>query len=227
MRTLSLTLLGTFSAALDGRPLGGLTYAKLRALLAYLAVERDQAHSRAHLAALLWPDMPERQARHNLSQAIATLRTVLGDRSDTSPLLLTDTATIQLAPALVVDVDALRLVDGIRGAIDAPSGRAAQPWAAIHVLERAVALHSGELLSDLSIGDSLPFEDWAARWRARVREQLICALTRLMAHAEWRDDLAAAAGNARRLVELEPFVELAHRDLARLLALGGEPLVAL
>ena len=47
---------------------------KVRALLAYLAVEREQAHRREKLAALLWPDMPARRANANLSQTLYNLR---------------------------------------------------------------------------------------------------------------------------------------------------------
>jgi DNA-binding SARP family transcriptional activator len=40
---------------------------KVRALLAYLAVEAKWPHRRKALAGLLWPDLPDETARTNLA----------------------------------------------------------------------------------------------------------------------------------------------------------------
>ena len=73
MARLSLSLLGPFQATLDGEPVTGFPSAKVRALLAYLAVESEPvAHPRETLAGLLWPDYPERSAHTNLSNALST-----------------------------------------------------------------------------------------------------------------------------------------------------------
>ena len=53
MAHLSLTLLGPFQASLDGQPITAFRYDKVRALLAYLAVESDRPHRRETLAGLL------------------------------------------------------------------------------------------------------------------------------------------------------------------------------
>ncbi len=47
-------------------------------LLAYLALPAGHAHSRDKLAALLWGDRQDAQARASLRNAIAALRAVLG-----------------------------------------------------------------------------------------------------------------------------------------------------
>jgi hypothetical protein len=59
MSTLTVSLLGAFQATLDGRPITGFESNKVRALLAYLAVEADRLHSRDELIGLLWPDQPD------------------------------------------------------------------------------------------------------------------------------------------------------------------------
>jgi DNA-binding SARP family transcriptional activator len=53
MGGLSLALLGPMQVTRDGQPVSGFTQAKVRALLAYLAVEANHPHSREALALLL------------------------------------------------------------------------------------------------------------------------------------------------------------------------------
>ncbi len=53
MSHLALRLFGSFQATLDGRPITGFESNKVRALLAYLAVEADRPHSRDELVGLL------------------------------------------------------------------------------------------------------------------------------------------------------------------------------
>ncbi len=60
---LTLALLGPPRIVLDGVPLT-FAYQKVAALLIYLAVEAIRPHTRSDLAALLWPEVPERVARH-------------------------------------------------------------------------------------------------------------------------------------------------------------------
>ena len=64
MTQLGLTLLGGFEATLGSR---ALTFArKAQALLAFLALSRGHASSRAQLMALLWAERGERQKAHDL-----------------------------------------------------------------------------------------------------------------------------------------------------------------
>jgi len=53
-QNLELMLLGGVDVRLNGVSVTGISYNKMRALLAYLAVEREQDHSREALAELLW-----------------------------------------------------------------------------------------------------------------------------------------------------------------------------
>jgi DNA-binding SARP family transcriptional activator len=81
MARLSLQLFGPFQAELDGKPVSGFRSDKIRALLAYLAVEAHRPWSRAILANLLWPDFPEKTAQSNLRNALSNLRRVLEEHS--------------------------------------------------------------------------------------------------------------------------------------------------
>ena len=84
MARLSVCLLGPLQVTLDGKPVTGFESDKVRALLAYLAVEADRPHRREKLAGLLWPDWPDRSARKNLRGALSSLRTAIGDRVPSS-----------------------------------------------------------------------------------------------------------------------------------------------
>jgi DNA-binding SARP family transcriptional activator len=95
MPQLALHLLGPFQATFDERPLTGIESNKVRALLAYLAVEADRPHSRDELIGLLWPDQPDATARANLRQALANLRNAIGDRTSKTPFLSTTSDSIQ------------------------------------------------------------------------------------------------------------------------------------
>jgi len=74
---LSLSLLGGFNILLDGQPVTTLRTDKVRALLAYLGIESARPHRRAMLAGLIWPEMPQERAAHNLRQSILFLRRAL------------------------------------------------------------------------------------------------------------------------------------------------------
>jgi DNA-binding SARP family transcriptional activator len=80
MAHLALYLLGPFRATLDREPVRGLQSARLRGLLAYLAVERGRELRREALASLLWPERPDREALTALRCALANLRSALDDR---------------------------------------------------------------------------------------------------------------------------------------------------
>ena len=88
MAHLSLSLLGSFQVTLAGEPVTSFESDKVRALLAYLAVEADRPHRRDSLVGLLWPDWPDRAARNNLRHALANLRKAICDRDATPPFLL-------------------------------------------------------------------------------------------------------------------------------------------
>jgi len=66
MTHLSLSFMGPLQVVLDGRPCAGFKSNKVRALLAYLAVEAGRPHRREALAGLLWSEWPDRDARSNL-----------------------------------------------------------------------------------------------------------------------------------------------------------------
>lgn len=224
---LSISLFGMFEARLNGVPLGGFDYNKVRALLAYLAVEHKQPHTRAALCALLWPDLSESAARQNLSQALTRLRQVFGDKQAEVPFLLATTDTVQLNPAAPWQVDVHTFSTLIARAERHPHRAWHLCTPCAETLQSAIGWYQGDFLAHFYLSDSVPFEEWTLPLRQRLRARMLSALERLVRYAEWRGDFAYAIEAAHRLIDLEPLHDHAHRELMRLLVLGGEQRAAL
>ena len=225
--TLSIILFGPLEARHDGEPLGGFEYTKVRALLAYLAIEGRRQHSRSSLSTLLWPEQSDSAARQNLSQALTTLRKVLRDRHSEAPLLLTTTDSVGLNAAADIEVD----VERFNALVTAAEAHRHRAW---HLCEScadkgraAVVLYRDDFLAQLYVSDSATFEEWALLRRERLRQRMLSTLERLMSYAEWRGAYDEALTYAHRQVEMEPLREGVHRTLIRLLALDGQRAAAL
>ena len=99
MAHLMLDVLGAFQVTLTDGSTARFESDKTRALLVYLAAEADRPHRREALVGLLWPDEPEQSARHNLRQALFSLRQTIGDPAAQPPYLLISRDDIQFNPA--------------------------------------------------------------------------------------------------------------------------------
>ncbi len=211
---LAITLLGTFQATLDGTSLHDFESDKARALLAYLAAEADQPHRREALAGLLWPDTVESAARANLRRVLSNVRQVIGDRDRATAFLLVTRQTIQLDDSQDVWLDVTEFTRRVQG----KHGRSP----ANHELEEAVNLYNGPFLAGFSLPDSTPFEEWMRLTGESLQRQATAALLQLARHNEGQGDYAAGLTHARRLLELDAYAEIAHRQVMRLLALSGQ-----
>jgi predicted ATPase/DNA-binding SARP family transcriptional activator len=227
MKRTVIRLLGPFGVSIDGEQVTAFKYAKVRALLAYLALESHQPHPRDQLAALLWPDQSEGAARASLSQALTTLRGALGDKAAGQPLVLSDALSVRLNPEAAVDVD----VDQFLAALAAADAHPHHSWRVCaecaERLRRAVELYRGHFLADLAVADSANFEEWATLRREHLLQRALSALERLVERAQWRGAYGEAIAHAEQLVALEPLLEASQRALMRLLALNGEEKAAL
>jgi DNA-binding SARP family transcriptional activator len=203
MAPLLLTLLGGFQARSPTGAAIAIPVKKAKALLAYLALHPGQLHPRDKLAALLWEESGEGQARHSLRQALVCLRKAF----PRSMHVITAAADALTIPPRAVEVDALdfeRLLE--TGTPEA--------------LEQAVALYQGELLEGFNPGSS-GFEDWLMERRGRLRERAIAAVETLLARQLADRPGESAIGLALRLVSWDPLRESAHRTLMTLYARLG------
>jgi DNA-binding SARP family transcriptional activator len=97
MNQLALSFFGTFQASLDGQPVTNFRSAKIQGLLIYLVLTAQQRHTRDELAALFWPDEPEKTAKQNLRVSLHRLRQLLGE-TDSGQFLLITRSTAQFDP---------------------------------------------------------------------------------------------------------------------------------
>ncbi|MBC8160061.1 MAG: winged helix-turn-helix domain-containing protein, partial [Roseiflexaceae bacterium] len=203
---LTIALLGPPRIALDGLPLS-FAYEKVSALLVYLAVEADRAHTRTALADLLWPEQGEAAARHSLSQALFQLRRSLHD-DPANPLVLTTRTSVRLSPNPAIWLDVTAFHQLLRGAaVNVPQ------------LKQASALYRGEFLEGWSIDGSAGFEEWLLLTREHLHVRACDVLRQLTEpHALGDGDATELCDHARRWVALDPLCEEAYRRLMRALA---------
>src|SRR2546425_947514 len=204
MRPFILTLLGGFQARLAAGQALVLPTKKGQALLAYLALRPGKAYARDGLAALLWGDTADKQARKSPRQAMYVLRRALPETQP--PSLLLEGETIALDPA-AVEVDAAvfeRLV--VEGTPEA--------------LERAVTVYHGDLLEGIGVNEA-PFAEWLTSERERLRELALQGFANLLAHQSKAGQTQRAIQTAVRLLAIDASQEVVHRALMRLYARQG------
>ncbi len=211
---LKIRLLGGFSVE-GGAGRAGRRFEsqKVRALLAYLASHPDQPFSREQLCELLWPEEDSETARHNLRQALYSLRQGVGERA---------------ADVITSDHHSLRLEFGEEDVLDV-----AELEAAYHrgfpasgevvpaALARVADLYRGDFLSGFTVRDSVPFENWLITEQERLRDMAVQALSALVDHFSTRGEYELAIDHCHRLLEIDPLSEEAHHELIRHYVLSG------
>jgi DNA-binding SARP family transcriptional activator/TolB-like protein len=123
------------------------------AVLAVLALSRRPV-SRERLVEMFWGDEEEARSRHSLSDALSSLRRVLGPDS-----IATRQLDVSLSPGFPLTVDAAEL---IQAAERRDHGR-------------VVALYRGAFLGCGGLADSTAFEDWASGLREQLNRQFLDA----------------------------------------------------
>jgi len=227
MAHLSLALFGPLHFTIDDRPLAAFESDKVRALLIYLVLEAERPQARVTLAEMFWPEQPERAGRHNLRQALFNLRQTLGDQTAQRPFLLIGRDTVQFNGASDHTVDATAF-GALIAACDAHRHRRLESCATCAGrLAAALELYRGDFLAQFSLADSAAFEEWSLLKRERYGQAAFHALTTLATFYELRGDYPRACELAQRQLALDPWREIAYRQLMRMLALDGQRTAAL
>lgn len=201
-------MLGPFQAQINNHELL-FRSDKVRALLAYLAVEANRPQSREFLATLLWGEQPEQTAQTNLRVSLNRLRQTLAELLAERPYFLhIDRQTVQLN------------VDPGRDWLDT--------YHLLHTpLPQTLALYRGEFLTGLNLKDAPVFDEWRQQQAQFFYQHYLMGL-----HTQTQTYLTAGQYPqteqlARRQLQQEPWREKAHQQLMVTLFQQGQRTEAL
>lgn len=224
---LQIHLFGAVEVMTAGMQGGRFEYDKVRALLAYIAVEGRMAIRRDTLTGLLWPEQDDKAARHSLSQALTSLRRSIRDENARQPILLIDRNEVQLnlKARWWIDVHEFIKILGESQRHAHIRLETCEFCAQQHL--GALSLYRGPFLEGLSISDCAEFEVWVLTQRETYHRLALESAGHLTQYHEWRGELEQARRYAEQQIKFEPWREEAHRQLMRLLAHSGQRTAAL
>lgn len=211
---LEIRLFGGLEIRRGDAPISGFVSSKAPALLAYLAVTA-RTHQREALAALLWGEMTDADAKNNLRQTLSNLRKLV------DPHLVITRETVGWNTAVPHTLDVAQFENQLHTA------RGTDLLTHIAALQQATALYQGDFLAGFYVRDAPEFEEWMLAQRVRYRELTLHTLHTLAEHHLSRGDYSQAIDSATRLLTLEPWREEAHRQLMLALAHSGQRTAAL
>ncbi|MEZ4713430.1 MAG: BTAD domain-containing putative transcriptional regulator [Caldilineaceae bacterium] len=226
MAALQIVCFGDFQVTLAGTALSAFQTEKVRALLAYLAVE-GRLHQRSELAQFLWAGYSDESARNSLRQAIHQLRQLLATDEAQPPWLLVTRQSVQLNPDAPIAVDVATFTRLLAECTNHTHGAIETCNSCLARLRQATALYQGDFLGDFTVADSDPFEEWRRVVQEQLHIQMLDALAILADGAEAAGDEEGALQVAQRQLALEPWLENAHRQIMRILAQRGQRAAAI
>jgi predicted ATPase/DNA-binding SARP family transcriptional activator len=214
---LKIITFGGLKLLLDDRPVVGLTSHKAQALLVYLTCN-PRAYGREVLAELLWDERSQSQALGNLRAVLTSLRKHL------EAYLTVSRESVSVDP----DADLWLDVSELEAAL--------QPWVTVGGavttqiaagVARVVELYQGEFLEGFYLREASGFEGWLVGERQRLHYKVLDALSSLVDYELQAGAYPSGIEHTRRLLELDPLMESAQRQLMRLLNYSGQRAAAL
>jgi predicted ATPase/DNA-binding SARP family transcriptional activator len=212
---LQISLFGGVQIIKGGKPVSGFISTKSQALLGYLAVTA-RPHSRDALAALLWGEMPEADAKTNLRQALANLRGLV------LPHIAISRSTVEFDRSVPysLDVEVFEQIGKFGASLPTTAEAATR-------LEEAVTLYRGNFLAGFHVRDAPEFEAWALARGEHFRAMTLEMLDVLTEYYTSTAAYAQAIACLRRSLSLEPWREETHRKLMLRLARTNQRSAAL
>ena len=209
---LKIATLGGLKILVADEPVTGRASRKTEALLVYLACNQ-RAYVREVLADLLWDNRSQRQALANLRVALTSLRKHFG------AYVTISRETVCMSPGADVSLDVAKLEAGLQPWVEA--GGLVTPPLATGVVE-TLGLYRGEFLEGFYLREASGFEAWLVRERERLHHKALDALASLVDYELHTGAYPSGAAHARRLLELDPLMESAQRQLMLLLNYSGQ-----
>ncbi|NJM40494.1 MAG: SARP family transcriptional regulator, partial [Anaerolineae bacterium] len=147
-----------------------------------MALNAEQIHTRERLSALFWPDQPQATAFANLRTTLFRMRKALPNEAEVLHITQQNIEFRRDAAR----VDAAEFESLLAECAQHPHADIAHCYECAQRLTQAIALYSGDLLQDLSLRASQPFEEWLLVKREQLLRQALSALEILSAHHERR-----------------------------------------
>jgi WD40 repeat protein/DNA-binding SARP family transcriptional activator len=226
----ALRCLGTFEVTINAELVSAFPTDKVRALLAYLALESraesgrrgSRPHRREVLASLLWPEMADAAALANLRLALHRLRQTLDRiaRGASDALLTITRQTVQLNQGALT-ADAITFQELLAETAAHAHADLSRCEECLKRLAKAADQYHGELLAGFGLADAPAFEEWLLLHREMLHQQALMALQTLASACEQRGDDRQAHLYTRRQLAMDPWREETHRQLMRILARLG------
>jgi len=199
-KTIRIKVLGAFEAQFPKQKPLDLSTKKAQALLAFLAVEETRSHPREKLAGLLWGDVSDERARHNLRQVLSKIRSTCGE------------IIISRGDSLCMDLEGC--------SIDVHKFQKLANSDIPEKLQQCLELYRGDLLDGQFPRERL-YEEWLLGARDRLRRAACAACDRLVSILITQNRLDEAINALNHRLTMDPACEPAHRDLMEILVRQG------
>ncbi len=188
---------------------------KAVALLAYLVLEKDEAHNREELAKLFWPDLPEENARNNLRVALARINKQLG--TSKTPFTVKTKQAVKLNQRSdywcdVIDFRELINTTKQHNHEARSSCPKCQPQ-----LVKAGEIYKGDFLEGFQLENCPDFEKWQLEQRQYFKEEALQLFNDLSNHYSAAGNYETAKHYTKKQLDLDPLCESAYRQIMRLL----------
>lgn len=210
-----LLLFGGFELRSHDGSLEGFSYVKMRALLAFLAMEVRE-HSRETLAELFWPDNDLTTARGNLRRTLADLRRALPKQYG-EWFLVTKNSIRFISSA---SVDAKIFNDFCRKNLSVSNEFSVNT-------SEYIDLYKGEFLQGLTLPECTDFENWLLIQRESLHRFALALLEQECSRCESIGNIPGALKLAIQMTSHDPWNENGYYRAMQLHALSKQHSAAL
>jgi DNA-binding SARP family transcriptional activator/predicted ATPase len=212
---IEITTLGQLQIHNNGQLLGNFISTKAVLLVVYLAMYPTE-HTRKKLAAMFWSETTDQQALKNL-------RTVLSSIRQSLPTLLNIYHEgLAINPDISVQVDAVRFEQGTKVALVSPDTHES-----LLQMQDLASLYTSDFLADVVFRDADILENWITDKQNELRQLHTQLLHQIAERAQKHREYESGIYYARKLVTLDPYWDVARRQLMRLLAFTNRANAAL
>jgi len=217
---LQVQCFGGFHVNKGEEPISAFNTDKVRALFIYLVTETGQKFQRSHLAGLLWSDIPDQQAMHNLRQAISLLRKALQEEGQS--IIFADREQVGIHPGANLKIDVLDFSKSMEDAYRYHKNSHGLGTINIFALKKALQLYQNPFLDRYQLNVSPLFDEWLLITREKFDTLAVEGLAYLADYFERRDEKTNAIQMLRKIIHIMPWDERAHYQLIQLLAEDGQ-----